>query len=122
MTDVDTVRALTGLSSDIVPDSDLSVHIELAQDWCSTRAQGFGLGSAPDAAVALMSLFFLRNYLDLKGIKPSSISYPDLSMSTDVRSMCELAKTMAVEQIKSAAYKNGSAFRQIRSGKVRRWH
>ena len=63
----------------------------------------------------------MRTHLDLAGIKPSSISMPDLSMSTDFRSAAELLKTDAMEAIKAAAYAKGSAFRHIRSGRVSRW-
>lgn len=120
MTTLETVRALSGLGSDVVPDEDLAVHLQLAQDWCDTRATGYGV-SAPDSAVALMTIFFLRQYLDLKGVKPSSLSLPDISMATDVHSMCELAKSSAVEQIKALAFARGGAVKHIRSGKVGRW-
>lgn len=120
-TDIATIRALTGLSADIVPDADLQVQIDIAQGFCSDIARGYGC-SAPDTAVAFMTIYCLRNYLDLRGIKPSSISMPDLSMSTDVKSMCELAYETAMRQIKSSAIASGGAVRHIRSGKVGRWH
>lgn len=120
MTSLETVRALSGLGEDVVPDEDLTVHLQLAQDWCDTRARGYGV-TAPDSAVALMTVFFLRQYLDLKGVKPSTLSLPDISMATDVRSMCELAKSAAVEQIKALAFARGGAVKHIRSGKVGRW-
>lgn len=121
MTDIATVRALTGLSADIVPDADLQVQITVAEGYCSEIARGFGC-SVPDSAVCFMTIYCLRNYLDLRGIKPSSISMPDLSMSTDVARMCELAYESAVRSIKSSAIASGGAVRHIRSGKVGRWH
>lgn len=113
------VRLLTGLTADVVDDDSMSVCMELAEDWCRSKA---GRVAPPDSAVALMTVYFLRNHLDLKGVKPSSISMPDLSMSTDIRAMCELAKTTAVEQIKAAIANNGGAVIHLRSGKVGRWH
>lgn len=114
-------RLLLGLSADVVPDDVLQDAIELAQDWCQARASAYSV-EAPESAVVMMSIFYLRQHLDLKGIKPSSISMPDLSMSTDLRSMCDLAKDMAVEAIKARASARGQTFRHIRSGKVGRWH
>lgn len=114
------VRLILGLSADVVSDAVLSEAVELATDWCGAKARAYSV-TAPDSAVVMMAIFFLRNHLDLAGIKPSSINMPDLSMATDVRTMCELAKDMAVEAIKSAAFSHGSAVRHIRSGKVGRW-
>ena len=121
MTDIATIRALTGISADIVPDTDLQVQITVAEGYCADIARGYGC-TVPETAVAFMTVYVLRNYLDLRGIKPSSISMPDLSMSTDVRSMCELAYDTAVRSIKSTAIASGGAVRHIRSGKVGRWH
>lgn len=118
--DLPTVRAVTGLSADIVPDSDLQVQLGLAQEFCSSIASGYGV-TAPDTAVAFMTVYLLRNYLDLRGIKPSSITMPDLAMSTNVREMCQLAYDSAVRQIKSLAIARGGAVRRIYSGEVRRW-
>ena len=114
-------RLLIGLSADVIPDAVLEDAIDLAQDWCQTRASAYSV-EAPESAVVLMAVFFLRQHLDLKGVKPSSISMPDLSMATDVRSMCDLAKEMAIEAIKAKASARGQTFRHIRSGRVGRWH
>ena len=114
-------RLLLGVSEDVVPDDVLTDAVELAQDWCRARASAYSV-EAPESAVVMMAIFFLRQHLDLKGIKPSSISMPDLSMATDVRSMCDLAKDLAVEAIKASASSKGQTFRHIRSGKVGRWH
>lgn len=114
-------RLLLGLSEDVVPNDVLNDAVELAEDWCRARASAYST-EAPESAVVLMAVFFLRQHLDLAGIKPSSISMPDLSMATDVRSMCDLAKDMAVEAIKAQATARGQTFRHIRSGKVGRWN
>ena len=114
-------RLLIGLTADVIPDAVLEDAIELAQDWCQARASAYSV-EAPESAVIMMAVFFLRQHLDLKGVKPSSISMPDLSMATDVRSMCDLAKDMAIEAIKAKASARGQTFRHIRRGKVGRWH
>lgn len=121
MTILTKTRLILGLSEDVVSDDVLQDAVELATDWCTAKASAYGV-QAPESAVVMMALFFLRQHLDLKGVKPSSISMPDLSMATDVRSMCDLAKDMAVEAIKSSASASGQSFRHIRSGKVGRWH
>lgn len=115
------VRLILGLSEDVVSAETLETATELAQDWCQARASAYSV-EAPESAVVMMAIYFLRQHLDLAGIKPSSISMPDLSMATDVRSMCDLAKDMAVEAIKAQASARGQTFRHIRSGKVGRWH
>ena len=114
-------RLLLGLSAEVVPDDVLNDAVELAEDWCRARASAYST-EAPESAVVLMAVFFLRQHLDLAGIKPSSISMPDLTMATDVRSMCDLAKDMAIEAIKAQATARGQTFRHIRSGKVGKWH
>lgn len=114
-------RLLIGLSEDVVPDAVLEDAVELATDWCTAKASAYSV-EAPESAVVMMAVFFLRQHLDMKGVKPSSISMPDLSMATDLRSMCDLAKDMAVEAIKAKASATGQTFRHIRSGKVGRWH
>lgn len=121
MTSIAMIRSLTGLTPAIIPDEDLRVQIDVAEGFCTRIARGYGC-TAPDTAVAFMTIYCLRNYLDLRGIKPSSISMPDLSMSTDIVRMCELAYDVAVREIKSAAIASGGAVRHIRSGKVGRWH
>ncbi len=118
---VSKMRLVLGLGEDTIPDDAVEAAISLAEEWCNVRAASYHV-SAPDPAVVDMTLYYLRQYLDTAGIKPSSISMPDLSMATDVRAMCELAKANAVEAIKATAYSGGSPIRQIRSGKVRRWH
>ena len=121
MSTISKTRLILGLSAEVVPDDVLADAVELATDWCTARASAYSV-QAPESAVVLMALFFLRQHLDLKGVKPSSISMPDLSMATDVRSMCDQAREMAVEAIKAQASAKGETFRHIRSGKVGRWH
>lgn len=120
MTIVDEVRLICGLSADTVSDEVLAQAVTLAEDWCATRARSYSI-PAPKSAVVSMSLYFLRTHLDLAGIKPSSISMPDLSMATDFRSASELLKNDAIEAIKSEAFARGAAVRHIRSGKVSKW-
>ncbi len=120
MTDADRLRTILGLSQDVVDDDTLAEALTLAQEWCDIRAAAYGTTS-PDSAVTMMVLYFLRQNLDIRGIKPSSISMPDLSMSTDLASACSLLKDAATEAIKAASYNRGSVFRHIRSGKVARW-
>lgn len=121
MTDRATIRTLIGLDSTVVSDAVLDVCIDNATDWCATRASGYGV-PAPDSAVVMMSLYYVRQHLDLAGIKPSSISMPDLSMSTDLNGSLSELKDAAITAIKAAAAGKGAAFRQIRSGRVGRWH
>lgn len=122
MTLADDLRVLFGLSEDVVSDALLDVIIAQAQDWCNDKASAYHV-TPPESAVALMAQVFLRQNLDLRGIKPSSISMPDLSMSTDMRAMCDTLTAQAETQIKSAAYARGAAVKHIRSGKVPlRWH
>ncbi len=118
---VDTMRLVLGLDSTVISDEAVEQAVALAQDWCDVRASSYSV-TAPDSAVVDMAIYYLRQHLDLAGIKPSSITMPDLSMSTDVRTMCELAKDNAVEAIKAAAYAKGAGIKHIRSGKVGRWH
>lgn len=117
MTILSKTRLILGLSAEVVPDDVLADAVELATDWCQARASAYSV-QAPESAVVLMALFFLRQHLDLKGVKPSSISMPDLSMSTDMRAVCDTLTAQAEMQIKSAAYARGAAVKHIRSGKV----
>ena len=122
MTLADDLRVLFGLSEDVVSDELLGVIITQAQEWCDAKASAYHV-TAPESAVALMAQVFLRQNLDLRGIKPSSISMPDLSMSTDMRAVCDTLTAQAETQIKSVAYARGAAVKHIRSGKVPlRWH
>lgn len=121
MTDREAIRTLIGLDASVIPDEALDVAIGFAEEWCNDRARGYGI-TAPDSAVAMMSLWFVRQHLDLAGIKPSSITMPDLAMSTDLNSALTALKDGAIEAIKAAATGKGAAFRQIRSGRVARWH
>lgn len=122
MTLADDLRVLFGLSEDVVSDELLGVIIAQAQDWCNDKASAYHV-TPPESAVALMAQVFLRQNLDLRGIKPSSISMPDLSMSTDMRAVCDTLTAQAETQIKSAAYARGKAVKHIRSGKVPlKWH
>jgi len=122
MTTADNVRLILGLSTDVVSDDTLNAALELSTEWCETRAAAYRI-SAPQSAVAMMTLFFLRNNLDLRGIKPSSIAMPDLTMTTDLKSACDMLKDAALDEIKAAAYARGAALKHIRSGKVPlRWH
>lgn len=115
------VRLILGLSSDVVDDATLETAVELAEEWCAVRAGAYRV-TAPTTAIVLMSLYFLRHHLDLAGIKPSSLSMPDLSMSTDFSSACNMLEENAMKEIKAVAFSQGSAFKHIRSGKVQRWH
>ena len=120
MTDASELRILFGLGPDVISDEALEIIIAQAQAWCDEKAAGYGI-TPPDSAVVLMAQVYLRQNLDLRGIKPSSISMPDLSMSTDLRSVCDALTDQAASQIKSAAFRKGKGFRHIRSGKVARW-
>lgn len=51
----------------------------------------------------MMSLFYLRQNLDVRGIKPSSISLPDMSMATDVTGACIMLRDEAAAIIKREA-------------------
>jgi hypothetical protein len=122
MTTADEVRLILGLSTDVVSDQTLNAALTLASEWCAVRASAYHV-QPPQGAIVMMTLFFLRNNLDLRGIKPSSISMPDLSMSTDLKSACDMLKDAALDEIKAAAYARGAAVKHIRSGKVPlRWH
>lgn len=120
MTAEEQVRIILGLSADVVPDEVITQAVTLAEEWCAARARAYST-TAPQCAVVSMSLYYLRTHLDLAGIKPSSISMPDLSMATDFRSASELLKTDAIEAIKAQAFSRGSAVRHIRSGRVSKW-
>lgn len=111
------LRILFGLSTDVVSDELMTVIVNDAREWCNDKASAYHV-VPPESAVKLMAQVFLRENLDLRGIKPSSISMPDLSMSTDLRSICDKLTEDAMSQIKSAAYARGSAVKHIRSGKV----
>lgn len=122
MTNVDEVRLILGLSTDVVSDDTLNAALNLSTEWCTIRASAYHI-QPPQGAIVMMALFYLRNNLDLRGIKPSSINMPDLSMSTDLRSACDMLKDAALDEIKAAAYARGAAVKHIRSGKVHlRWH
>ena len=122
MTLADDLRVMFGLSEDVVSDELLDVIVRQAQDWCNNKASAYHV-APPESAVALMAQVFLRQNLDLRGIKPSSISMPDLSMSRDMRAVCDTLIEQAETQIKSVAYARGAAVKHIRSGKVPlRWH
>lgn len=115
------LRLLLGLSTDVVSDETLTAAMELAEEWCATKAAAYS-ANVPDAAVADMTLFYLRQNLDLRGIKPSSISLPDMSMATDVVSASRLLVEDAERQIKAAAFAKGQGFKHLRSGRVPPWH
>ena len=120
MTLADDLRVLWGLSPDVVSDALMDDIIRQATDWCNAKASAYHV-TPPESAVVLMAEAYLRRNLDLRGIKPSSISMPDLSMSTDLASACRILQESAETAIKSKAYANGMAVRHIRSGKVPRW-
>ena len=121
MTTPQEIRLLLGLPEETVPEDVITTALALAQKWCDATAAKYRV-TAPETAVADMTLFYLRNYLDTAGIKPSSISLPDISMSTDFRSACDLLLQDATEQIRAAAIAKGNVgFNHIRSGKVGRW-
>ena len=122
MTMAEDLRTLFGLSSDVVSDDLLDLVIRYATEWCDRKASAYHV-TAPESAVVLMAEVYLRQNLDLRGIKPSSISMPDLSMSTDVKTVCDMLTQQAESQIKAVAYARGAAVKHIRSGKVPlRWH
>ena len=114
------VRNIIGVGTDVISDAVLETACRLGTDWCADRARAYGT-TAPESAMVCMSIVFLRHHLDLAGIKPSSISMPDLSMSTDLASACRILQESAETANKSKAYANGMAVRHIRSGKVPRW-
>ena len=111
------LRTLFGLSTDVVSDDLLTLLVRYAREWCENKASAYHI-APPDSAVALMAQVYLRQNLDLRGIKPSSISMPDLSMSTDIKTVCDMLTQQAEQQIKNAAYARGAAVKHIRSGKV----
>ena len=116
------VRLLIGLSTDVIDMTTMETMVGLATDWCNDKAAAYHV-APPQSAIILMTEFYVRQNLDLRGIKPSSISMPDLSMSTDVKTICDMLMDKAKEQIRSAAYARGAAVKHIRSGKVQlRWH
>ena len=117
MTLADDLRVMFGLSEDVVSDELLDVIVRQAQDWCNNKASAYHV-APPESAVALMAQVFLRQNLDLRGIKPSSINMPDLSMSTDLNTVCGRLEEEALTAIKSVAYSKGAAVKHIRSGKV----
>ena len=122
MTLADDLRVLWGLSPDVVSDALMDVIIRQATDWCNAKASAYHV-TPPESAVVLMAEAYLRRNLDLRGIKPSSISMPDLSMSKDLNTIIGRLEDEAMTQIKSAAYARGAAVKHIRSGKVPlRWH
>lgn len=115
------IRLLLGLPEATVGDDVLAAAMRLAQIWCDSTAAKYRV-TAPETAVADMTLFYLRNHLDTAGIKPSSLSLPDISMATDFKSACELLLKDATDQIRNAAIARGNVgFNHIRSGKVQRW-
>lgn len=121
MTIATDLRTLFGLSTDVVSDDLLNLIVQYATDWCNQKASAYHV-TPPESAVVLMAEVYLRQNLDLRGIKPSSINMPGLSMSTDVKTVCDMLTEQAEEQIKSAAYARGAAVKHIRSGKVAlRW-
>ena len=111
------LRILFGLSTDVVSDELMTVIVNDAREWCNDKASAYHV-TPPESAVKLMAQVFLRDNLDLRGIKPSSINMPGLSMSTDVKTVCDMLTEQAESQIKSAAYARGTAVKHIRSGKV----
>lgn len=116
------LRVLFGLSTDVVSNDLLALIVKYATDWCTKKASAYHV-APPESAIVLMAEVYLRQNLDLRGIKPSSISMPDLTMSTDLKTVCDMLTGQAEEQIKAAAYANGAAVKHIRSGKVQlRWH
>lgn len=117
MTIATDLRTLFGLSTDVVSDDLLNLLVKYATDWCNAKAAAYHV-TAPESAVVLMAEVYLRQNLDLRGIKPSSINMPGLSMSTDVKTVCDMLTEQAEEQIKSVAYARGAAVKHIRSGKV----
>ena len=115
------VRLLVGLSTDVIDTATLEALVGLAQDWCNGKAAAYHV-SPPESAVVLMTEYYIRQNLDMRGIKPSSINMPGLSMSTDLRTACDMLMEQAQQQIKDAAYARGAAVKHIRSGKVAlRW-
>lgn len=122
MTIQEDLRVMFGLSQDVVSDELLTLVVRYATDWCAQKAAAYHV-TPPETAIALMAQVYLRQNLDLRGIKPSSISMPDLSMSTDLKTACDMLTEQAESQIRSAAYAKGAAVKHIRSGKVQfRWH
>lgn len=119
--DVATLRTYTGLDTATISDEALAVIITLAEDWCRQKAASYGGARVPEAAVLDASVAYLRQNLDLRGIKPSSISMPDLSMSTDVNAAVSALFDRAEASIKASATGSGRAFRHLRAGKVPRW-
>lgn len=121
MTTVAQVRLIIGLGADTIPDASIEAAIDLATAWCETAAGAYHV-TAPDCAVMDMTIYYLRQHLDLAGVKPSSLSLPDISMATDLASACRLLMESAEGAIKKEAASKGASFRHIRSGKVGRWH
>lgn len=77
-------RAYLGLGTDVISDAALGVCIKYAVEWCDDKAQSYGGAKVPEPAIMLMTEYFVRQNLDLRGIKPSSISMPGMTMSTDL--------------------------------------
>ena len=119
-TDVAQVRLIIGLGADVIPDASVEAAIDLATAWCATAAGAYHV-TAPDSAVMDMTIYYLRQHLDLAGIKPSSLSLPGITMATDMAGACRLLMESAEEAIRKEAASKGASFRHIRSGKVGRW-
>ena len=117
MTMAQDLRTLFGLSADVVSDDLLELVIRYATDWCNGKAAAYHV-TPPDSAIVLMAEVYLRQNLDLRGIKPTTINMPGLSMSTDLKTTCDMLTEQAQQQIKDAAYARGAAVKHIRSGKV----
>lgn len=115
------VRLIVGLGADVIPDAAVEAAIQLATAWCENCAGAYHV-SAPDCAVMDMTVYYLRQHLDMAGVKPSSISLPGITMATDLASACRLLMESAEGAIKKEAAGKGASFRHIRSGKVGRWH
>ena len=111
------VRLLVGLSTDVIDTATLEALVGLATDWCNGKAAAYHV-TPPDSAIVLMAEVYLRQNLDLRGIKPTTINMPGLSMSTDLKTTCDMLTEQAQQQIKDAAYARGAAVKHIRSGKV----
>ena len=111
------VRLIVGLSTDVIDTATMEAAVDLATEWCGVEASKYHV-APPSSAIVSMTMFYLRHNLDIRGIKPSSIDMPGLSMSTDFASACDILKTSASEDIKAVAYARGAAVKHIRSGKV----
>jgi len=119
------IRNQIGVTTDVIDDTMLQEALTMAEEYCTAfcaRYGASGAGDAYDIAVKYMAQANVRYNLDVRGIKPESLSVGGLSMGTALSSTVDQLKALADSSLRTTVLSSNNRIdmyiRHIRSGKT----